>query len=314
MKLRILGAAGEVTGSNYMIETAGYRVLVDCGTQQGADEERHEGESFPYDPTGIDAVLLTHAHIDHSGRIPLLVKLGFKGKIYCTHATAELVEVLLRDSARIMKEDAEWRTRKNARKGLPPVEPLYSERDVEDALAYRSPLPYDEVVEILPGLGVRFREAGHILGSAIIETWISEEGMEKPVKVVFSGDLGPLDGVIEKPPAVVEEADFVLIESTYGDRLHRFSYSDTLPLGIKPMAAPGHTPGHTVYQMGRLLVVGDLMHGFDLQIQDLGICPSFDMNPEQAVESRKKYVDYARENKLVTAGMHFPGNGIKDKL
>ena len=106
MKLRILGAAGEVTGSNYMIETAGYKVLVDCGTHQGADEERHEGESFPYDPTGIDAVLLTHAHIDHSGRIPLLVKLGFKGKIYCTHATAELVEVLLRDSARIMKEDA----------------------------------------------------------------------------------------------------------------------------------------------------------------------------------------------------------------
>lgn len=226
MKLRILGAAGEVTGSNYMIETAGYKVLVDCGTHQGADEERHEGESFPYDPTGIDAVLLTHAHIDHSGRIPLLVKLGFKGKIYCTHATAELVEVLLRDSARIMKEDAEWRTRKNARKGLPPVEPLYSERDVEDALAYRSPLPYDEVVEILPGLGVRFREAGHILGSAIIETWISEEGMEKPVKVVFSGDLGPLDGVIEKPPAVVEEADFVLIESTYGDRLHK-SLEDT---------------------------------------------------------------------------------------
>lgn len=102
--------------------------------------------------------------------------------------------------------------------------------------------------------------------------------------------------------------------AAYGDRLHRFSYSDTLPLGIKPMAAPGHTPGHTVYQMGRLLVVGDLMHGFDLQIQDLGICPSFDMNPEQAIESRKKYVDYARENKLITAGMHFPGNGIKDKL
>lgn len=102
--------------------------------------------------------------------------------------------------------------------------------------------------------------------------------------------------------------------AAYGDRLHRFSYSDTLPLGIKPMAAPGHTPGHTVYQMGRLLVVGDLMHGFDLQIQDFGICPSFDMNPEQAIESRKKYVDYARENKLIIAGMHFPGNGIKDKL
>ena len=183
-----------------MIETAGYRVLVDCGTHQGADEERHEGESFPYDPTGIDAVLLTHAHIDHSGRIPQLVKLGFKGKIYCTHATAELVEVLLRDSARIMKEDAEWRTRKNARKGLPPVEPLYSERDVEDALEYRSPIPYDEVVEIMPGLRVRFREAGHILGSSIIETWISEEGAEKPVKVVFSGDLGRSTELLKSRP------------------------------------------------------------------------------------------------------------------
>ena len=102
--------------------------------------------------------------------------------------------------------------------------------------------------------------------------------------------------------------------AAYGDKVHCFKYTDALPLGIKPLAAPGHTPGHTVYQMGRLLVVGDLMHGFDLQIQDFGICPSFDMNPEQAIESRKKYVDYARENKLITAGMHFPGNGIKDKL
>ncbi|OUO94329.1 MBL fold metallo-hydrolase [Cloacibacillus sp. An23] len=225
MKLRIFGAAGEVTGSNYMIETAGYRVLVDCGTHQGEDEERHEGENFPYDPAGIDAVLLTHAHIDHSGRLPLLVRQGFKGKIYCTHATSELIEILLRDSAKIMKEDAEWRTRKNARKGLPAVKPLYGDNDVEDALALRSYVPYDEVFEIMPGLKVRFRDAGHILGSAIIEAWISEKD-EKPVKVVFSGDLGPLDGVIEKPPAVVEEADFVLIESTYGDRLHK-SLADT---------------------------------------------------------------------------------------
>ena len=220
MKLKIFGAAGEVTGSNYMIETSGYKVLVDCGTHQGMDESRSDGE-FPYDPSSIDAVLLTHAHIDHSGRLPLLVKQGFKGKIFCTHATCELIEILLRDSAKIMREDAEWRTRKNARKGLPAVEPLYGENDVEDALSHRSVLPYDEVVEIAQGLRVRFREAGHILGSSIIETWISDDSLEKPVKVVFSGDLGPLDGVIEKPPAVVEEADFVLIESTYGDRVHR---------------------------------------------------------------------------------------------
>lgn len=219
MKLKIFGAAGEVTGSNYMIETPGFKVLVDCGTHQGMDENGSDG-GFPYDPTSIDAVLLTHAHIDHSGRLPLLVKQGFSGEIFCTHATGELIEILLRDSAKIMKEDADWRTRKNARKGQPAVEPLYGENEVEDALSHRHVLPYDEVVEILPGLRARFREAGHILGSSIIETWISD-GADKPVKVVFSGDLGPLDGVIEKPPAVVEEADFVLIESTYGDRLHK---------------------------------------------------------------------------------------------
>lgn len=226
MKLRIFGAAGEVTGSNYMIEAAGHKILVDCGTHQGMDEEKHEGEQFPYSPADVDAVLLTHAHIDHSGRIPLLVKQGFKGRIYCTHATAQLIDILLRDSAHIMQEDAEWRTRKNARKGLPKVEPLYNEQDVEDALSYRYPIPYDEVVELFPGLKVRYREAGHILGSAIIEVWVQDDDDGKQVKVVFSGDLGPLDGVIEKPPAVVDEADFVLIESTYGDRLHK-SLEDT---------------------------------------------------------------------------------------
>lgn len=209
-----------------MIETENYKVLVDCGTHQGADEEKHEGENFPYSPSEIDAVLLTHAHIDHSGKLPLLVKQGFKGKIYCTAATAEMVEILLRDSAHIMQEDAEWKSRKAARRGLPPVLPLYGDKDVEDTLQLRSPLPYDEVVELLPGLKVRFREAGHILGSAIIETWVSEDEGQKPVKVVFSGDLGQFDGVIEKPPTIIEDADFVLIESTYGDRLHK-SLDDT---------------------------------------------------------------------------------------
>lgn len=242
LELRIHGAAGEVTGSNYMIETGSYKVLVDCGFHQGQDEEKHEGESFSFDPASVDALLLTHAHIDHSGRIPLLVKEGFKGKIYCTFATSELVEILWRDSARIMGEEAEWRTRKNSRKGLPPVEPLYSENEVEDSLGLRSPIPYDEVIEVIDGLKVRFREAGHILGSSIIEAWISENNGDKPVKVVFSGDLGPFEGVIENPPTFIDDADFVLIESTYGDRLHksledtRSEFEDALKEALKTSA------------------------------------------------------------------------------
>lgn len=225
-----------------MIETSLYRVLVDCGFHQGQDEEKHEGESFVYDPSRIDALLLTHAHIDHSGRIPLLVKEGFRGKVYCTFATAELVEILWKDSAKLMAEEAEWRTRKNSRRGMPPVKALYSEKDVEASLKLLSPIPYDEVIEIIKGLKVRFREAGHILGSATIETWVSENNGEKPIKVVFSGDLGPMEGVIEKPPTLIEEADFVLIESTYGDRLHksledtRTEFEDSLKEALKASA------------------------------------------------------------------------------
>lgn len=242
LKLSIHGAAGEVTGSNFLIETSLYRVLVDCGFHQGQDEEKHEGESFVYNPSRIDALLLTHAHIDHSGRIPLLVKEGFRGKVYCTFATAELVEILWKDSAKLMAEEAEWRTRKNSRRGMPPVKALYSEKDVEASLKLLSPLPYDEVIEIIKGLKVRFREAGHILGSATIETWVSENNGEKPIKVVFSGDLGPMEGVIEKPPTLIEEADFVLIESTYGDRLHksledtRTEFEDSLKEALKASA------------------------------------------------------------------------------
>lgn len=221
MKLRILGAAGEVTGSNYMIETKDYKVLIDCGFYQGKDEEKQNGSVFAFNPADIGALFLTHAHIDHSGRIPLLVKMGFKGKIYCTFATSELVDIMWNDSAHLLRDEAEWRTRKNSRRGLPAVQPLFGQEDVEAAKRLKSPLNYDEITEISPGLKVRFRDAGHILGSALIEAWVSEEGGDKTVKVVFSGDIGPMKGVLEQPPSVIEEADFVLIESTYGDRQHK---------------------------------------------------------------------------------------------
>lgn len=226
MKLRILGAAGEVTGSNYLLETDSYKVLFDCGFYQGKDEQKREDNVFAFNPADIDALFLTHAHIDHSGRIPLLVKQGFKGKIYCSFATSELVDIMWNDSAHLMQEESEWRTRKNLRRGLPSVEPLYSLDDVQAAITLKCPVNLDEVIDISPGLRIRFRNAGHILGSAIIEAWVSELASDKTVKVVFSGDLGPARGVIEKSPSIIEEADFVLIESTYGDRQHR-SLEDT---------------------------------------------------------------------------------------
>ena len=218
MRLKILGAAGEVTGSNYLLETDKHRVLVDCGMHQGRDDDRRNMEPFPFDPRSIDAVILTHAHIDHSGRIPLLVKQGFKGKIWMTTPTMELCALLWRDSARLMAEEAEWKSRKNSRRNLPPVLPLYTDRDVEIALERIEHVPYDQVSQILPTFSARYRDAGHIMGSAIVEVWLEQP---ERTKVVFSGDLGPMRSVLEKSPSVVEDADFVLIESTYGDRLHK---------------------------------------------------------------------------------------------
>lgn len=221
MNLKFLGAAGEVTGSCYLLETDDYRMLVDCGIHQGRDEDdltRSSKGVFPFNPASVDAVLLTHAHMDHSGLLPLLVRLGFKGPIMATSATVDFCGVLWRDSANLMREEAEWRTRKNARKGLPPVEPLYTLDDVERAERLLRPVSYDELMHLNSTVQVRFRDAGHILGSAMIEIWL---GPSRDVKVVFSGDLGPMKTVMEKNPSIIEDADFVVIESTYGDRFHK---------------------------------------------------------------------------------------------
>ncbi|HOO62816.1 MAG TPA: MBL fold metallo-hydrolase [Synergistaceae bacterium] len=219
MILRVLGAAGEVTGSNYLIEVGKSRVLVDFGLHQGRNDDEKNKAPLSFAPDSIDAVLLTHAHLDHTGRVPLLAKSGFRGKIFATSPTVELTQVLWKDSAHIMKEEAEWRSRKNLRKGLPAVEPLYTEDDVENTLQFLRPVSYDDIFEVAPGIKVRCRDAGHILGSANLEVWLQENGEE--VKIVFSGDLGPQDTVMERNPAHIEDADYVVIESTYGDRLHK---------------------------------------------------------------------------------------------
>jgi metallo-beta-lactamase family protein len=207
-----------------MVETGSCRVLVDCGMFQGQDADARNEAPFAFSPTDIDAVVLTHAHIDHSGRLPLLVSRGFKGAIWATDPTIDLVSVLLRDTAKIMAEESEWRSRKNARKGLPPVKPAYGERDVLETLKRFRYVRYDERTDVSPCVSVRYRDAGHIAGSAIVELWLKDGG--ETVKIVFSGDLGPSDVVVERPHTVIEEADYVVIESTYGGRNHK-SLADT---------------------------------------------------------------------------------------
>ena len=213
MLIRFLGAAGEVTGSNYLLESENSRYLIDCGIFQGENEEKNEAP-FDFSPSSIKAVILTHSHLDHSGRIPKLVKEGFKGKIFATLPTIELCEILWFDTVKLMREEVERINRKNQRAGRPPVKALYDEEDVEATLKLFEPVPYDEVVS-LEDIKFRLRDSSHILGSASVEVW------NKDTKVVFSGDIGQWEGVMEGTPATIEQADYVVIESTYGDRVHK---------------------------------------------------------------------------------------------
>ena len=225
MEITFLGAAGEVTGSCYFIKSGGHQVLLECGLKQGTPEnEKRNRDPFPVAPGSIDAVVLSHAHIDHSGRIPLLVKEGFKGPIYATHASKDLCRIMLRDSAFLNEKETQWENKKRQRKGLRQLEPLYSIDDAKRAVRRFKGLGYDVEQEILPGIRVRFRDAGHILGSAIVELTLTEQGVTR--KLVFSGDLGHNGAPILRDPTVVRDADLVMLESTYGDRLHR-SWTET---------------------------------------------------------------------------------------
>lgn len=216
MKLTFFGAAKAVTGSCHCVECGGKKLLIDCGLQQGRDEWNNGQLDFA--ANYIDAVIVTHAHIDHSGRIPLLVKEGFRGPIYCTRLTAQLMDIMLRDSAHIQESDAKWKNQKGKRAGRPPVEPIYTLADVEEAVKRFVPCEYGQEIDVEEGVRLRFIDAGHLLGSACAELWLTEAGERR--KVVFSGDIGNVDQPIIRNPEPISEADFVVMESTYGDRLH----------------------------------------------------------------------------------------------
>lgn len=217
--LQFLGASGTVTGSKFLLDVGGSRALIDCGLFQGLKELRlRNWEKLPVNPASITWVLLTHAHIDHTGYLPRLVRDGFKGPVYATLGTAALLKILLPDSAKLQEEDAEYANRKGFSKHSPAL-PLYTEQDANAALKLIQKVPYQQDVRLNKFLAARFIPAGHILGSSFIEVQITEQGRE-PLKVVFSGDLGRYDEPILNDPAREADADYLLIESTYGDRLH----------------------------------------------------------------------------------------------
>ncbi|MCE1273285.1 MAG: MBL fold metallo-hydrolase [Chlorobiales bacterium] len=216
MELEFYGATRRVTGSCHILRACGYTVLLDCGlVQGGAEDEAVNRQPFPFDPVGIDAVVLSHGHIDHSGRIPLLVKRGYRGPIHTHEATIELCRVLLKDSASLAEHDAERRSRH----GHHNTKPLYTVDDAMRAVEHMQGMRYEEMREILPGISVRLHDAGHILGSAFVEIQVNEAGKRRTI--VFSGDLGQYGIPILNDPAAIGHADYVLVESTYGDRLHR---------------------------------------------------------------------------------------------
>ncbi|MEG1547816.1 MAG: MBL fold metallo-hydrolase [Clostridia bacterium] len=222
MKVRFCGAARAVTGSCHLISFDGGNILVDCGMRQGADTKGEYGEDqFPFEPKDISAVMLTHAHIDHSGLIPLLTKRGFTGNVFTTEATAELASIMLPDSGHIQQQEAEYQNRKNTRAGKSLVEPMYTVEDANDALKHFRSCSYNEPIQVIDGVKARFADAGHLLGSASIELWIEEKGVT--TKVVFSGDIGRDDRPIICDPQSIDGADYLVMEGTYGDRNHEVS-------------------------------------------------------------------------------------------
>ena len=263
MNITFLGAAKTVTGSNFLLEGAGKKIIVDCGLYQGkAKEERENYADFAYNVNEIDYMLLTHAHIDHSGRIPKLYVDGYRGPIYATKATCDLCSIMLPDSGHIQEMENVWQNKKRARVGKPSLPPLYTAQDAIDCLKIFKPVSYDQLIELDENISVRFNDAGHMLGSSIIEVWVKENGETK--KIVFSGDLGNNDIPLLDSPTMIETADYLVMESTYGGRLHNRNddkaemflniVAETLDKGgnvIVPSFAVGRTQ-EILYELNKL--------------------------------------------------------------
>ena len=268
MKLSFYGADQCVTGSCHCLEVNGRRILVDCGLQQGRDEVSND--AFPFAANDIDFVLVTHAHIDHTGRIPMLVKQGFRGRIVATRLTADLMDIMLQDSAHIQESDAEWKNRKAERSGAPRVEPLYTIEDAQRVSQYMTTCEYNQPLDLCEGVRVEFVDAGHLLGSASILVTATEGGVTR--QIVFSGDIGNVDQPIIRDPTYLTGADYVVMESTYGDRNHTevWSYTDDLAKIIDETIAKGGNVVIPSFAVGR---TQELLY-FIREIKDKGMVKS----------------------------------------
>ncbi|MGB5210495.1 MAG: MBL fold metallo-hydrolase [Gammaproteobacteria bacterium] len=292
MKLEFVGAAGEVTGSCHLVTVGKKKILLDCGLIQGGRQsEQRNREPWPFDPSAIDAVVLSHAHIDHSGRLPLLIRDGFSGPVYAQRATRDLCRIMLKDSGFLAEKEAESENRKRQRKGMPLIRPLYTAADAMAAMPSFKTLGYDKRQRILPGVEICFRDAGHILGSAIVELWLREGGLQR--KLVFSGDLGQEGAPILQDPARVADADLVLMESTYGDRLHR-SRADTVRELGDIFRQARHERGNILIPAFAVGRTQELLYLFSQHQKDWGLADwRVFLDSPMAIQATETYARYA---------------------
>ena len=287
MNLEFFGAAAEVTGSCHILKVGGKQVLLDCGLIQGGrKDEARNADPFPFDAAKIDAVVLSHAHLDHCGRLPLLVKRGFRGPVFAQEASCELAAILLADAAHLQERDAEYQARKTGKR----VKPLYTFADGERVVKQMRGVKYRQVFDVVPGVKVRFRDAGHILGSCAVEVWAEEHGTEK--KVVFSGDLGQYDTPILKDPEAIDRADAVLMESTYGGRRHRDRADTVAELG-QILTSSASREGNILVPAFSIGRSQEILYQFGKHYEewDLGRFRIF-LDSPMAIEASKVYWEY----------------------